>query len=365
MKVNILSVYIDDVPISPNQILELHLISSLDSLLYRCIMKIRDTSGVIESLIKFGTICTINYIDVDTKNIVLSCPLQILSFQKTATASVTLIDEFQITLISPYYFSQTPKRKAYYGSVSNIIQEVSAREPFFTKKSIEPSSDTPSLRYQLLISDYDFMSQIARYAVRDASAMFLYSTIERELILKSLTTIINIPATYTLIPLLDSKNEVTASLPNTLGMLAVAFYADGKQTNSTRSYLFNIAHTPADQIDTVKSSMALKTLQETEAKLVKFKSGASASIVRWDMPPHDAVSRFINYSARVDQELFSAIAIVPPLAGTGITLGSTFKIYMNDDRCPENGTYYVSYIDHQANEGILYSKLHLIRIAQQ
>jgi len=361
-----LTVYIENQEFDINQIPELHLMYSLDSLLYSCVMKVRDNTNFIEASVKYGTSVTLIYKEASSGKTIVNCPLQVLSYSKITTTGSFPLNEFQISLTSPYYFSQKPIQKAYYGSVSSILEELSSREFFFKKKDIESSTDTPSVRYQIRESNYEFMKKIAKYAIRDATAMFLYSTIKQDLILKSIKTIMDTPALITLIPLMDSRVEASNSKPNTIGMFATAIYGDGLDISASQNVLFTTAHTVPEQVSAIKASIAIKTIIAQETVLARSNPNPEFGtiITGWEVPYYDAISQSINNLERQNQKVFSVVAIVPCLIHTNVTVGSTVKLYLNDDKSPENGTYYVKHIDHQLNDSMLYTKLHLIRIPQ-
>lgn len=365
MKIAIPALYLDSNQINLVSVPEMHLISSTDNLIYSSVLRIKDISGTLDSQVKYGTKLTISYYDDESGKKLVECPLRIISFDKICSSAPTNIDELRVTAISEWYFQQNAARKAFYGSVAAIVKEATLKETFFSKKSIENSSDTQCLRYQLLERPCDFLERIVNYALNDGSPMYLYCTIEKELVLRSKKSIVSSTPVCTLVPFMDGKAEVSRnSQGRTLSMYSVAFYAKGAKANAIRKHVFSVKHTPESQLSSIKTSAAISSIETEEELLVSSHSGDSASITGWEVAPYDAISSAISGDDKLDQELFSAVAIVPSTVATSVGLGAVVNLKMNDSRCPENGTYYIKYIDHQLNDGALYSKLHLVRIAQ-
>lgn len=364
MKIAAFSLSLEADEINPVSITEMHLISSIDTLAYSCVVRIKDVTGALEPEVKYGAMLYARYFDRDTGKKLLECPLRIMSYEKLCSAAPTTIDEIQITAVSSWYFEQDAERKAYYGTVSSVVKAATERERFFSARSIEESSDAQSLRYQLLETPSSFLERLIYYGVSNSSPMYLFCTVGKKLVLKSKQAMLDSNPVCTLVPLLDGVSPSDIIAGPVVSMYSAAFYAKGERSNSTRKYVFSVSHTPASQEASIKISAAISTIETKETKLVGSVSGSKAEISGWEVPPYDALSAAINRSARLDQDVFSAIAIVPSIAATELDLGSTLNIRMSDSRCPENGTYYVRYIDHQLNNGSLYSKLHLVRIPE-
>jgi len=360
-----LRIYVGTQQLDPLAIVEMHLMSDLDSLCYTGALRIKDGVGAMYSKMTLGLSVKIQYLDEQGRK-KLDCPLRVLSYEKLATRSPGMVDELTLTLISDWYYKQQPVTRAFFGSISSIAADVVRTDSFFKAKLIEESSDAKSLRYQVGRSSLEFFKTIAKYAVRDISAMFMYGTVDQEFVLKSIKAIQGSTPLYTLVPFLDGRADVlpTGFSYPILGIFSIAFYADGSRTAGSRKYFFTTDHMPSADLASTKTSVDLKTLESNETLLVSSIIGSDATILGWEISPSDAIAMTINQTEKLNQDLLSIVVIVPSTIGSGLSLGSVVKLYLNANLPPENGSYYVKHIDYQYSDANSYTKLQLIRIPQ-
>lgn len=196
--------------------------------------------------------------------------------------------------------------------------------------------------------------------------MFLYSTPFREIVLKSLNSMANSAPLFELLPYLDGKDETSVTTRDypVIPMYSLALYTNGMRSSATRKYVFTTAHMQLIDLASVKLSVSLPTLESQEKSLVLATTQAVAQIRSWECSPGDATAIAINETAELNNELFSAVAIVPLVLDYGLALGDVIKLNVNTSTIPENGSYFVYHMDHFYTEGNSFTKLHLVRIVK-
>lgn len=354
------TVYLDGLEISVNCIEEAHLIFDIESLYATGVLVIKDPGGSLFSLIKRGSEVLILYEGTSGKSLIKH-PMRVLSYDKQGSREAATLDRTHMVLISEWYYLQINYTRAFFGTVSQIVDRVLKTDTWFSDVKLEASSDSTRIRYQLGQTNAEYLAAIKKYAVADGSPMYMFTNRKRELCLLSRKTIDNETPKYRIAPYLDIKEQDRANsgLPM-LAAMALSFESKGEKAAAKKNYRIPVRNATEKEQASARPFITLDSKEGSATDAVALPTPEDIRLSSWTLSPAEAAAVATNTVAKEELDLFCVVAVVTNILTTSMDLGSVAEVDMNTD-CSENGNYFVKHIDLIYNGGQSFTKLMLVR----
>lgn len=279
------------------------------------------------------------------------CVLRCVGSPTAQTQSIP--DKYEVVLVSPWYFEQTVGSKIYYGSVSQVLDQIVSNEKFsFKNKTLESGIDIANKRYQTLQTEGSFIENRVKeyYTSSDRSPSFIFVNDQHEFVATNESAILSMPARSYAIsiesPSVSVFNDIFQEYDKFSRLLKLRFISFSYNKNDKLWPASNAAiayTTPNGQIKHSTSEPFVGTFRPGQFLPV---------VVEKDLSIKQATSIYIddscqNYSdilARAQNEVMTNIMMGQGwvLAGdlnTNLKVGTPIDIYVEDARITGDETY--------------------------
>lgn len=354
------TVYIEGLPLNIICVEETQLIFDIESLFATGLLVIKDPAGGLLNSIQRGTEVKILYETANGSSVIYH-PMRVLSYEKIGTREAATIDRIRAVLISDWYYQQITSTKAFFGTVSQIIENALSNDRWFKKKRIEKSTDSTRIRYQLDQTSAELLNCIKKYAVSNGSAMHLFTNRHRELRLLSRATIKGETPKYRITPFLDVKSRERASSGRPeLYAMALTFYSEGQNIGSREDFKISTRNvTLQDQMSSTPFlSFEAAELKNTEG--VSWPTPSKTTLMDWTLSPAESAAIATNAVALKDYNTFYCVAVATNVLESSLDVGNSIEVDLNRE-CAENGIYFVKHMAIIYNNGQTFAKLMLCR----
>lgn len=354
------SVYINGLELNSICIEEAQMVFDIESVFATGLLVIKDPAGGLLNTIQRGTEVKILYETANGSSVIYH-PMRVLSYEKIGSREAATIDRIRAVLISEWYYQQKVSTKAFFGNVSQIVENALKDDRWFKKKRLEKSTDSTRLRYQISQTTAEYLNTIKKYAVSNGAAMHLFTNRYRELQLISRATIQHETPSYRITPFLDIKSRERASsgTPSIYAM-GLTFYSEGESAGAYRDHSISTRNVTLQDQASATPFLSFESGELKHVKGVDYPAPGRTSVWDWTLSPAEAAAVATNQAALLDYKLFYCVAVTTDVLEGSLDIGNAIEVDLNRE-CAENGIYFVKHIAIIYNSGKTFTRLMLCR----